>query len=379
MNWLRISPTKSSPPAPAGRCNPRPSPRLPSLSRLLLHWYKENPRSLPWRGQPDPYAVWVSEIMAQQTRLETIIPYYQRWLARFPTIAALAAAPQQEVLALWEGLGYYSRARNLHAAAQEVVRNHGGQLPADVRALRRLPGIGRYSAGAIASLAFGLDEPVVDGNVKRVLSRVFDIDAAVDSAAGERQLWTLATDHLPPGEAADYNQALMDLGARVCRPRNPRCEDCPLQHECRARARGNQHERPVTRPKTAIPHHTVVAAVLRRRGRTLLAQRPAGGLLGGLWEFPGGKVESGKTLPAALQRELHEELGVAVRVADEIGVFKHAYSHYRVTLHAFECTLVDGTPRPLVAQALRWVRPVELADYPMGKLDRQIARTIAAK
>ncbi len=317
--------------------------------------------------------------MAQQTRLETVIPYYQRWLARFPTIQALAAAPQQEVLALWEGLGYYSRARNLHAAARQVVAEHGGQLPADPAALRRLPGIGRYTAGAIASLAFGRDEPVVDGNVKRVLSRVFDVSQPVDTAAGEQRIWDLAAEHLPPGHAADYNQALMDLGARVCLPRNPACGECPLQTQCRACALGNQSERPVTKPKAIIPHITVVAAVIRRNGRVLLAQRPAGGLLGGLWEFPGGKVEDGESLPAALQREIQEELAAAIEVGGELGVYQHAYSHYRVTLHAFECTLIEGTPRPLVAQALRWARPAELPDYPMGKLDRAIATALQRK
>ncbi|MBI3159656.1 MAG: A/G-specific adenine glycosylase [Chloroflexi bacterium] len=347
-----------------------------SLSKKLLRWYQAHRRSLPWRGDPDPYAVWVSEIMAQQTRIETVLPYYGRWMQRFPTIAALAAAPQQAVLALWEGLGYYSRARSLHRAAGIVVAEHGGRLPKDVGALRRLPGIGRYTAGAIAALAFGLDEPAVDGNVKRVLSRVFDVAEPVDSAAGERRIWALAGEHLPGGRAADYNQALMELGALVCLPRSPRCGECPARAECRAYALGIQSERPVKKSKAGVPHHTVAAAVIRRGGKVLLAQRPEGGLLGGLWEFPGGKQEDGESLPEALSREINEELGVAIKVGAELGLYRHAYSHFRVTLHAFACTLIKGTPRALEAQSITWASLAQLPDYPMGRLDRLIARAL---
>src|SRR5512145_3423018 len=186
------------------------------FARRLLAWYGLNARTLPWRGYPDPYAVWVSEIMLQQTRVETVIPYFERWMKRFPTLQALAEAPLQDVLSLWEGLGYYSRARNLHKTAQIVMAEHNGKLPADVAALRRLPGIGRYTAGAMASIAFGFDEPALDGNIRRVYARLFDVAEPARSPAGEKQLWTLASEHLPPGRAGDYNQALMDLGATLC-------------------------------------------------------------------------------------------------------------------------------------------------------------------
>ncbi|TES93094.1 MAG: A/G-specific adenine glycosylase, partial [Anaerolineales bacterium] len=206
------------------------------IAKKLLDWYDINKRDLPWRDDPIPYAVWVAEVMAQQTRLETVTPYFERWMARFPTIADLALASQQDALTLWEGLGYYSRARNLHKAAQVVIEEHGGELPGNVKALQSLPGIGRYTAGAIASLVFGLDEPVVDGNVKRVMARVFMVDEMVDVPAGERKIWALAAEHLPLGKAADYNQALMDLGAMVCLPNNPDCERCPLREDCQAYA-----------------------------------------------------------------------------------------------------------------------------------------------
>ncbi len=347
------------------------------FTKRLLKWYAKQGRELPWRGSADPYAVWVSEIMAQQTRLEAVIPYYERWMKRFPTIKALASARQRDVLNAWEGLGYYSRARNLHQAAQIVVQERGGKLPTDVEKLRKLPGIGRYTAGAIASLAFGLDEAVVDGNIKRVLARVFNVEEAVDGSAGEKRIWALAEEHLPHGKAGNFNQALMDLGAGICLPRQPRCEACPVEGLCKARALGVETERPVRKPKADIPHHTVTAAVIRKNGRVLIAQRPAKGLLGGLWEFPGGKRENGESLKACLRREISEEMGVKVKVGKEIGEFEHAYSHFRVTLHAFTCSLEYGKPRPLEARAIRWARLSELNEYPMGKLDRQIAKRLA--
>ncbi len=354
-----------------------PQPETSSFAAALLAWYAAHGRSLPWRGLRDPYAVWVSEVMLQQTQVATVAPYFRRWMARFPTVEALAAADEQEVLALWEGLGYYRRARALHRAAQEVVARHGGRLPADPQALQRLPGIGKYTARAVASLAFGRDVPVLDGNVRRVLARVFAVEAPADTAAGEKALWALAAEHLPPGRAADYNQALMDLGAMVCTPRAPRCAVCPLASFCRARAGGNPEAFPRKKRRRRPPHYTVAAAVIRREGRVLIAQRPAEGLLGSLWEFPGGKVEHGETPEAALRREIREELGTEIAVVAPFGRYRHAYTHFKVTLHAFLCRLTGPAPRPLQVQALRWVLPAELSDFPMGKIDRQIARRVA--
>lgn len=346
------------------------------LSSLLLAWYREHGRRLPWRGHPDPYAVWVSEVMLQQTRVETVIPYFERWLERFPTIQALAAASQQDVLNAWEGLGYYSRARSLHKTAQIIMQEHGGSLPRSLDALRRLPGIGRYTAGAIASMAFGMDVPTLDGNLRRVFARLFDVTAPADSPAGERLLWDLAAGHLPDGQAGDYNQALMDLGALVCLPKNPLCQSCPLNSLCLACQRGVQAGRPVLKPRPAVPHYVVTAGILRRNGRVLLAQRPPDGLLGGLWEFPGGKQDDGEDLPACLRRELREELNIEVDVGNPLGVFRHAYTHFRITLHAFECTLAGGEPQALEASQLAWVPLASLQDYPMGKVDRLIARRL---
>jgi A/G-specific adenine glycosylase len=355
------------------------------LTRALLDWYARHARRLPWREKGDAYAVWVSEVMLQQTRVETVIPYYERWMVRFPTLADLAHASQQEVLSAWEGLGYYRRARDLHRAAQIVAKEMGGELPRDLKSLRQLPGVGKYIAGAVASIAFGQDEPALDGNIRRVLARLFDVTEPARSPEGERRLYALAAEHLPSGQASAYNQALMDLGALVCTPRAPDCPSCPLAAMCLARERGIQEERPVLYKKPAIPHFTVTAAVMLRpsskdRPFVLIAQRPAQGLLGGLWEFPGGKLQDGEGLAACLEREICEELGVKVHVLEQLGVYHHAYTHFRVTLHAFHCALnPDAQPQPIQVDDLRWVHLSELSDYPMGKIDRQIARDIISR
>jgi A/G-specific adenine glycosylase len=345
----------------------------------LLSWYRINHRKLPWREHPHPYAVWVSEIMLQQTRVETVIPYFNRWMARFPTIKSLAAASQREVLALWEGLGYYSRARNTHLAAQIIMEELNGRLPADAAALEGLPGIGRYTAAAIASIAFGHDIAALDGNVRRVYARLFDVEDMLGSPASEKRFRELATAYLPSGHAGDYNQALMDLGATVCTPKTPHCDRCPLAELCLANARGLQADRPVRKPKQAVPHHLVTAAVIRRGGDVLIAQRPQDGLLGGLWEFPGGKVEQGEDLVTGLRREIREELDVEIEIIGSLGVYEHAYTHFRVTLHAFGCRLANGKPSPIAAVDLRWIAPGELGTFPMGKIDRQIADRITAE
>lgn len=349
----------------------------PDLAEQLLHWYSSHARSLPWRGQIDPYAIWISEIMLQQTRVETVIPFFERWMSRFPTILSLAAASRQEVLSQWEGLGYYRRAHNLQRAAQIVQQEYKGNLPSNRQALQQLPGIGRYTAAAIASIAFDEDEPTLDGNIRRVLARIFDIELPARSPAGERLFWRLATSLLPTGKAGDFNQALMDLGATVCLPSAPQCAICPLSDDCLARVRGVQHLRPVPTRKASIPHHTVTAAVILENGKVLITQRPPHGLLGGMWEFPGGKLEPGEDLQTCLQREIYEELGVAVQVKRSLGSYSHAYTHFKVTVHAFYCDLKPGSqPATIQVADVRWSPLSCLANYPMGKVDRLIARDL---
>jgi A/G-specific adenine glycosylase len=352
-----------------------------AFAQRLLTWFARHARDLPWRRERTPYRVWVAEVMLQQTRVETVVPYYERFLARFPTVEALADAPLEKVLKVWEGLGYYARARNLHAAARQVVIAHQGRLPDTFEGLRALPGVGRYIGGAVASIAFGRDVAAVDGNVRRVLCRVFGIREDVTRSAAQRKLETLATDLLPPGRAGAFNEALMELGATVCTPRAPRCDRCPLRDLCWAYAGGDPEALPVRRPRRPVPHYDVAAAVTARAdGRVLVAQRNADDMLGGLWEFPGGRREDGETLPECLAREMREELGVEVEVSDEDGplvVVKHAYTHFRITLHAFRCQLVAGQPRCLDCAAFRWVRPAELDALPMSVADRKIAQALS--
>lgn len=343
-----------------------PSP----IARDLLTWYAARRRSLPWRDHPRPYAVWVAEIMAQQTRLESMLPYYQRWMQRFPDVRSLATADEQEVLALWEGLGYYSRARNLHRAARLLVDDYGGRLPDTAEALRRLPGIGAYTAGAIASLAFGRDEPAVDGNAIRVLARLFNVELPLGSAAANRRFWELARQQLPAGQAADYNQALMDLGARVCTPRSPACENCPLKKHCQALALGIQAERPLRPARTALPTRRYAAAVVEKGAKVLVLRRPTEGLLGGMWEFPNVQLGDRQRHRPAVKRLLRG-LGLAALPGTQLAELQHTYSHFHAQLRVFRCEFESGQLDG--RRQHRWQSPRELGDLPMGKLDRQIA------
>ncbi len=314
--------------------------------------------------------------MLQQTRVETVIPYYRRWLQELPELTDLADANQDQVLSLWEGLGYYSRARNLHKAARIVREQYAGKIPMDPAELQKLPGIGRYTAAALASIAFQKDAAALDGNIRRVLSRFFNITEPKRSASAEKLLWELVEINLPKGQAGDYNQALMELGARICTPTNPGCNQCPLAEDCIAFDLGLQESRPVKSGKPLVPEITVTAGAVHQKGLYLLAKRPPDGLLGGMWEFPGGKQKPDETLRVALIRELKEELNVQVEVGQKIGIFQHAYTHKRVQLHAFYCLLLDQEIQPLFHTDLKWVPPQQFAEYPMGKLDRQISHQL---
>ena len=349
------------------------------LSSRLLTWYRLNKRSLPWRDQQpvDPYAVWVSEIMLQQTRVEAVIPYFEKWMKLFPTVRALAEALEHDVLNAWEGLGYYSRARNLHKAAKIVAEKYGGELPRDMEDLQELPGIGRYTVGAIASIAFGLNVPALDGNIKRVYARVFDISEPVDTPRGDKLLWELAEKQLPKKDAGDYNQALMDLGATICIPKNPRCLICPLMKICKARQNGTQNLRPVKSPKKAVPHHIHAAGVITQEDSVLLARRPSEGLLGGMWEFPNGRVTGDplEGLAHALQRGYNLRLRKkrrSIQSQEPFAIVHHGYTHFSITEYVYRCELASEPDR----DNLSWVSLNELDEYPMGKIDRLIANIV---
>jgi len=347
------------------------------LAQGLLAWYRQHQRDLPWRHTRDPYRIIVAEFMLHQTRVSTALPYYERFVRLFPDWGALAAAALDDVLKAWEGLGYYARARHLHQLAQRVWTEYHGQLPASAQALRALPGIGEYTVGAILSTAFGQDQPAIDGNVRRVLCRVFQItDDPVGPVGGER-LRAVATALLPPGQAGAFNQALMDLGATICTPRRPACAVCPWSENCRARQLGIQESLPVRRPRKPLPHYDIAAGVIWRGQQVLITQRPPRGLLGGLWEFPGGKREPGESLEECVQREVCEELGITVQVGGLLAAVEHAYTHFRITLHAFHCQYIAGEPQCHEAcTAWKWVTVTELGHYAFPAANRKIIQML---
>lgn len=348
---------------------------LAAIRRALLAWYDRERRDLPWRTRPgetaDPYRVWLSEIMLQQTRTETVRPYFGRWLERFPSLEALAAAPPDEVLRAWEGLGYYSRARNLHRAAREVRERYGGRVPDAPAAFRALPGVGRYTAGAVMSIAFGHAEPVVDGNVRRVFARWTDEPEPRDA-----DLWRLAEALVPGERPGDLNQASMELGALVCTPRRPRCESCPVRAFCAAYAAGTQEQRPAPKRAKPLPHEDTAVAVTEHQGRLLLVRRPVDARLGGMWAFPFAIRGRGESTPAAAERAMREGMGIEVRAGEEIGVVAHGFTHVRVTYRAVRCALLSGEPRPLRYDAWTWAAPEELDHFALPVAQRRIAALV---
>jgi len=344
----------------------------------LLRWYERHQRPLPWRNTQDPYRIWVAEVMLQQTQVATVRRYYERFLKEFPTVRALAAAPLDRVLKAWEGLGYYARARHLHRAAQIVVRRFRGAIPADKQKLLRLPGIGRYTAAAILSIAFGRDEVVLDGNVRRVLARAAHLEADPRRSRVERRMERWLKGLLPPGRAGAFNQALMELGATICTPRSPRCLLCPIGRFCEARRLGHQDLLPVRALPRRRPHYEVAVGIIWKEGKVLIAQRPLEGLLGGLWEFPGGKRRPDEPLIECLKREVREELGIEIEVLKPLMTVRHGYTHFRVTLHAFECRWQGGEPQALGCRAWAWVRPHALTRYAFPRANRAILEALSA-
>ena len=339
----------------------------------LLKWYKHHQRPLPWRESDDPYHIWVSEIMLQQTRVETVIPYYNRFIRTFPDVYRLAEADRQNLLKLWEGLGYYSRARNLQDAARVVVNEFGGSLPSGYNDIISLKGIGPYTAAAILSIAFQQPFAVVDGNVIRVLSRYYGIKDDIRSQSTKNEIQDIADEILIQSSPGDFNQALMELGATVCLPKTPECDHCPLSAGCIAYRTSSSDVIPFKSPAKKIPHHHIGVGMLTDKDdRLLIALRPEDTMLGGLWEFPGGKQKPNETIETTVKRELKEELGVDVRVQEKFMDLKHTYSHFRITLHAFWCLLEpeNQTPIPKSSQQVKWVKPGQLEKYPFPKANK---------
>jgi A/G-specific adenine glycosylase len=346
------------------------------ISRRLLAWFRRHRRDLPWRATRDPYAIWVSEVMLQQTQVAAVIPYYRRFLQTFPTLDALAAAAEEDVLRLWEGLGYYRRARDLHRGARWLVAEHSGRLPDDPEVFGQVPGVGRYTLGAVLSQAFDRRLPIVEANSQRVLSRLLGQRDDPRSGAARQRLWQTAEDLLPRKHVGEFNQALMELGALVCTPQSPRCDACPLAVHCQARRLGLQAAIP---PRASVPKSVAVqevAGVVRRGPRVLLVRRPSEGRWGGLWEFPHGPLQSGEGHGEAVVRILAEQTGITARPGAELMTIRHGVTRFRITLVCLEARWQAGRFRSSFYQEGRWLLPTQLADYPLSAPQRRLVRVL---
>lgn len=349
------------------------------LQAHLLAWYARLRRKLPWRESRDPYAIWVSEIMLHQTQVKTVLPYYRKFLKRFPSLRVLATSPLEAVLKIWQGMGYYARARHLHQAARVILSKHGEKLPEDFQSLTKLPGVGEYTAGAILSIAFGKPYPALDGNVKRVLARLFALEGDPGRAAALKHLRELARGLLPRDRPGDFNQALMELGALVCRPKDPACPSCPLKNLCGAKRLGHQNQIPPPLRRTPPKEVEVVSLFLTRGTKILLVQNPKEGLFGGLWGLPGGDRRPGRGLTLSLQEALKERLGVSAKGLRKVANASATLTHRRISFHIFRATDLLGTPRPQAYQACRWLKISQLSDLPLPKAQRRVLAQVLHK
>jgi len=348
-----------------------------ALRRAALAWYGRHARDLPWRRLSDPYAIWVSEVMLQQTQAATVEGYFPRFMARFPRLADLAAASEREVLRAWEGLGYYRRARELWRAARHVVEHYGGEIPRTRELLEQLPGVGPYTAGAILSIAFDQREPILEANTRRLWARLLDWRQPLHGRHSQQRLWRAARCILPRREAGRLNQALMELGSRVCTPRSPRCHECPLARWCAAYQQGSVHlvPRQRARPPTQRVRHA--AAIVWNRGRVLLVQNPANGRWPGLWDFPRAVVHDGTEPRQQLRQELRRRFGVAVHAGPLLLRMTHMVTRYRIALDCFLLLHRRGTLGRKGGERARWIAVGELETYPLSATGRRIARHVA--
>ena len=306
-----------------------------------------------------------------------MLPYYRRFVEAFPTVEALAQADQQDVLRLWEGLGYYSRARNLHTAARKILTTYNGRLPSSKQELLNLKGIGPYTSAAIASIAFNQPHPVIDGNVQRVISRLYGVDEDVRKRAAQKEIEAYAEELISHDKPGDFNQAIMELGATICTPKNPQCTVCPLSEDCTAFRTARTDELPYKSKAKKRPHHQIGIGIIRNTNNQLLiAKRPEDAMLGGLWEFPGGKQKNGEPIEETVSRELQEELGVTVSIEHPFMKLNHAYSHFTINLHAYLCRIEHGMPQPKSSTEIRWVSVDQLSDYPFPKANRKLTEAL---
>ena len=353
----------------------------PHFRTALLEWFKTYQREMPWRNTGDAYRIWVSEVMLQQTQVKKVMEYYQKFIDRFPTVEQLAAAELQTVLKLWEGLGYYSRARNLHKAAKIIVAEWDGKMPEDYAAFRKLPGVGDYSAAAVQSIAFNAPYAAVDGNVKRVLARLFYMKTPINDAAAMKKFQEKADALLAQEAPGTFNQAMMELGATVCRPQSPTCIVCPVHSFCKAFQTARQDEVPVRKKAKPIPEHHLAVGVIYKvgaagvlaesteepEGEILITQRPLDGLLGGLWEFPGGRLTEGETAEEACRRHIAESVNISVDNLTYLTRVRHAFTHFKIVVDVFQCDYQAGEVALNGPIDAKWIRLEEIEQYPFPR------------
>lgn len=341
-------------------------------AETLLTWYKKNKRDLPWRDTRDPYRIWLSEVMLQQTQVTTVIPYYHRFIEQFPSLEALASAEDETVLKLWEGLGYYNRCHHFLKAVRQANQDCQGQVPDTPESFRSLPGVGPYTAAAVMSIAFGLPMPVVDGNVIRVVTRFYAIGEDITKAAVKKKIEALMAQSISRKNPGDFNQAVMELGATVCTPKTPLCHECPLTKQCLAYRENKTETLPFKPPKPKVPIHSVALALVEEGGRFLIRKRPPRGHLAGLWEFPGGKILKGETPDQALNRTCTRELGIQVAVEKKIATVSHAYTHFKIRLTLFLCRAREREMTPTLNQPLAWIQCGEIGNYPFPAANHKL-------
>jgi A/G-specific adenine glycosylase len=346
------------------------------FQKKLISWYRLHKRDLPWRRTSSPYHIWISEILLQQTKVRTVIPYYLQFIKRFPTVVRLASADLQDLLKCCEGIGYYSRIRNMHKAAKKITNEFRGKFPDNYSDLLKLPGIGYYTAAAISSIAYNHPIPAMDGNLLRILTRIYAVQEDITIPGVRKRIQSFAAGIIPSSSSGEFNQALMDLGALICLPVHPKCEQCPVSGFCAAKKADLQFKLPLRKKKKSIPHYQIGTALIWKEGKLLITRRKEQGLLGGLWEFPGGKKERGESIEECICREIKEEVNVSIKVKEFFMQVKHAYSHFRITLHVYHCQWLKGVPCCMSCIDWRWVKVDQLNLFPFPQANKKIIKKL---
>jgi len=350
---------------------------MTTISAALISWFERNKRDLPWRNDRTAWKTLLSEIMLQQTRVDQALPYFEKFMLRFPTVLDFAKADQDEILLLWEGLGYYSRARNLHKTTQLIVEQFDGEIPDNYESLLLIKGIGPYTAAAVSSLVFNESRAVVDGNVIRVISRLYGIDEDVKTSAVKKRIQEIVDSLIDSTKPGLFNESLMELGATICKPKNPLCSECPIQHECVAFSQARTEYLPYKAKKAKVPQHRIgIGVILNQLGEVLIAKRPDDKMLGGLWEFPGGKQEKGEDIETTIHREFEEEIGIKIKLIKPYSPIKHAYSHFKISLEAWNGTWISGEPKAKESSEIRWIPIHDLDKYAFPKANRKLIEQI---